>query len=796
MLILRGLVLFPKMILHFDVGREKSILAINAAMKDGNLIFLTAQKNAKEEDPKKNGVYDIGVVAEIRQVLRSGEHGLKVLVEGKYRAKMTDVMSTKPYWAVLVEKSPLKSDTIRSKVRQDALIRVVKESFEEFCYQTPKMPREIIANVLGSEDPLYLSEYIPSSLPLKVQDKQRILEEDILSRRLRILAEVMEKENDILGMENDIYDAVRESMDKNQREYYLREQLRIISEELGDGESPADEVEEYRGKIAKLALTDEVREKFLKEVDRLAKMPGNSHESSVVRNYLDMCLQLPWGQKTKDKIDIAKARDQLDRDHYGLQKVKERILEVLAVRKLAPEIKGQIICLAGPPGVGKTSIAKSIAKSMGRKYARISLGGVKDESDIRGHRKTYIGAMPGRIIDALKLAGSQNPLILLDEVDKLGGDYKGDPSSALLEVLDAEQNENFRDHYIEVPFDLSEVLFITTANDVGMIPAPLLDRMEIIELSSYTREEKFQIAKRHLIPKQMKKHGLTAKTAKITDEAVYGLLDYYTREAGVRTLEREIARLCRKSAKEIVAGEKKKVTVTAKTLENWLGPKKYLPETMGEKNEVGVVNGLAWTPVGGELLQAEIAILDGTGKIELTGSLGDVMKESAKIAVSLVRGMCDEYEIDKDFYKEKDIHIHFPEGATPKDGPSAGVTIVTALVSALSGVPVRRDVAMTGEISLRGKVMPIGGLKEKSMAAYRAGIKTVIIPKENLPDTYEFDKAVTDAVDFVAVERIQEVLKAALVTEKAKLDRTGQPPFGEFAPIVPGEKHRPALIDC
>ncbi|MCI5809928.1 MAG: endopeptidase La [Oscillospiraceae bacterium] len=795
MVALRGLVLFPKMILHFDVGREKSILALNAAMKDGKRVFLTAQKDVREDNPQDNGLYQTGVVAEIRQILRSGEEGLKVLVEGKYRARIAQVVQKDPYWVVAAEQAPLKTPTIRSKAMEEALIRIVKDSFEEFCYQMPKMPKEIIVNVLGSSDPLYLSEYIPSNLPLKVEDKQCILEEDILSKRLRLLAQAMEKENDILGLEHDIYDKVRESMDKNQREYYLREQMRVISEELGEEESVMDEADEYRRRIAALTLPQEVADKFYSEADRLSKMPPNSHESSVIRGYLDLCLELPWNVSTKDKIDIAKAKAQLDRDHYGLVKVKERILEMLAVRKLAPDIKGQIICLAGPPGVGKTSIAKSIAKSMGRKYARISLGGVKDESDIRGHRKTYIGAMPGRIINAIKLAGSNNPLILLDEVDKLGGDYKGDPSSALLEVLDAEQNDTFRDHFVEVPFDLSQVLFITTANDVGMIPAPLLDRMELIELSSYTREEKFHIAKEHLIPKQLRRHGLTARTCKIEDSAIYGLLDYYTREAGVRTLEREIASLCRKAAKKIVSQEAKKVTISEKTLLEWIGPKKFLPETIGAVNEVGCVNGLAWTAVGGELLQAEVAVLEGAGKIELTGSLGDVMKESAHIAVSLVRRMAGQYEIDKDFYKTKDIHIHFPEGATPKDGPSAGVTIVTALVSALTGIPVRREVAMTGEISLRGKVMPIGGLKEKSMAAYRAGIKTVIIPKENQPDLADFDKAVLDAVSFVPVERIEEVLKAALTAPSEKSAPSPAPQ--EFAPSMPKESRRkPAMIDC
>ncbi len=794
MVALRGLVLFPRMILHFDVGREKSIQALNTAMKEGKRVFLAAQKDVRVEDPKADGIYTTGVVAEIRQILRSGEEGLKVLVEGKFRARVVNILQKKPFWAVEVAEAPLRTSTIRSRNMEEALIRIVKDAFEDFCVQMPKMPKEIIVNALGSDDPLYLSEYIPSNLPLKVEDKQRILEEDVLSKRLRILAEAMERENEVLGLEHEIYDKVREAMDKNQREYYLREQMRVISEELGEEESVVDEADQYRAKIALLDLPEEAKEKFYSEANRLSKMPPNSHESSVIRGYLDLCLELPWGVYTEDKIDVKKASVQLDKDHYGMKKVKERILEMLAVRKLAPDIKGQIICLAGPPGVGKTSIAKSIAKAMGRNYSRISLGGVKDESDIRGHRKTYIGAMPGRIINAIKLAGSQNPLILLDEVDKLGGDYKGDPSAALLEVLDAEQNDTFRDHFVEVPFDLSQVLFLTTANDIGMIPGPLRDRMEIIELPSYTREEKYHIAKEHLLPKQLARHGLSSKTCRVDDTALYGLIDFYTREAGVRKLEREIASLCRKAAKQVVAGEVKRANVTGKILPNWLGPKKYLPETIGAENEVGCVNGLAWTSVGGEILQVEVAVLEGTGKIELTGSLGDVMKESARIAVSLVRRLAEQYGIDKEFYRKNDIHIHFPEGATPKDGPSAGVTMTTALVSALSGIPVRREVAMTGEISLRGKVMAIGGLKEKSMAAYRAGIKTVIIPKENEPDLAEFDSVVTDAISFVPVDNIEAVLKAALVRPCAETEKTER--THEFSPIPKSDRRKTAVIDC
>lgn len=764
MLALRGLVLFPRMILHFDVGREKSIRALNEAMKSGQQIYLAAQKDIQTDDPEESDLYTVGVVAEVRQILKSSGNTLKVLVEGLYRARTVSLLSKEPYWTARVEEYPLKNPKIRNTLLSDALMRTIKELFEEYCYLTPKAPKEIVMNVFSAEDPAYLVEYIAANLPLRLEDKQKLLEENSLTRRLEEMASILESENSIMTLEKDIYDKVKDSIDQNQREYFLREQMRVISDELGEGESVQDEAEEYRERIEKLKLSGEVYEKLMKEADRLSKMPPNSQESTVIRNYLDTCLELPWNTATRDRIDIAKAKARLEKDHYGLAKVKERILELLAVRKLAPGIKGQIICLAGPPGVGKTSVAKSIAGAMGRKYARISLGGVRDESDIRGHRKTYIGAMPGRIIGALRQAGTRNPLILLDEIDKLGSDYKGDPSSALLEVLDAEQNSAFRDHYIELPFDLSDVLFVTTANDVGSIPAPLLDRMELIELSSYTREEKFHIARRHLAPKQIKRHGLSSRTFRLADSAIYSLVDSYTREAGVRTLEREIAALCRKAAKKIAAGEAEKVSVTGQNIGEYLGPKKFLPETIGKSDEVGLVNGLAWTSVGGEMLQVEVAVLEGTGKLELTGSLGDVMKESARTAVSFIRSVARQYDIDPDFYKNRDIHIHFPEGAVPKDGPSAGVTVCTALVSALSGCPVRREVAMTGEITLRGRVLAIGGLKEKTMAAYRAGIRTVIIPKENEPDLAELDPVVTGAIRFIPVERADEVLKNALIT--------------------------------
>ena len=784
MLALRGLVLFPQMVLHFDVGREKSLQALNDAMSNDRMIFLVAQKDIRTEDPAVSDLYQIGVVAKIKQIIKPSQGGpVRVLVEGRYRARMAECLRSDPYFYVEAERMELKAMPVKKSMMAAALMRTIKELFEQYCSLTPRMPRELVVNAMGSDDPVYLVEYIASQMTIPPEDKQAILEESRPIERLERMAKILEHENSILTLEQEIQERVREQVDKNQREYYLREQMRAISVELGE-EDVVTEAADYREKIEALHAVDEVKEKLLKEVDRLVKLPSSSHESGVIRGYLDSCLELPWGIYTKEKIDIKAAKRQLDADHYGLEKIKDRILESIAVRKLAPEMKGQILCFVGPPGVGKTSIAKSIAKALGRKYARMSLGGVRDESDIRGHRKTYIGAMPGRIINAIKLAGSSNPLILLDEVDKLGSDYRGDPSSALLEVLDSEQNYAFRDHYIEVPYDLSQVLFIATANDRDTIPAPLLDRMEIIELGSYTREEKFQIAKRHLLKKQMQRHGLNGRMLHVKDEALYTLIDNYTREAGVRRLERSIASLCRKAAKAIAAGDAKQVTVTAQTVEEYLGPKKYLPELIFAEDQVGVVNGLAWTSVGGELLQVEVAVLDGSGKLELTGSLGDVMKESAHAAVSYVRSCTEQYGIEKDFYKTKDIHIHVPEGAVPKDGPSAGVTICTALVSALSGIPVRRDIAMTGEITLRGRVLPIGGLKEKTMAAYRAGVKTVMIPFLNRADLYEVDPVVKEHIEFIPAEHVSTILDHALVRQPQPLEAAALPAGGLGAPAA------------
>ncbi len=765
-LAMRGLVMLPGIVMHFDVGRVKSIEALNAAVGSNKTIFLIAQNDLSVEDPRENDLYRVGVVVKIKQLLKTQENTVRVLVEGLYRAKVMRFTSFDGYIECEVKQMPYrKSHHTAEEV--EAIMRTIKAIFDEYVGIVPKMSEELISSILTEDNPQKLFDLIVQNIMLRFEDKQKLLEKSDLYGRLRLLAEILEKETNILAIERDIYEQVKESMEKNQRDYYLREQLRVISEELGDGENVQEEAEEFAEAVERIKnLSDDSREKLLKECERLYKMPPNSHEASVIRNYLDLVISLPWDEKTEDNLNINQISKRLDKDHYGLEKVKERILESLAVRKLAPDIKGQIICLEGPPGVGKTSIARSIAEALGRKFVRISLGGIRDESEIRGHRKTYIGAMPGRIIAGMKQAKSHNPLILLDEIDKMGADYKGDPSSAMLEMLDSEQNVAFYDHYLEIPFDLSEVLFITTANSLDTIPGPLLDRMEVISLPSYTREEKFQIAKRHLVKKQMLKHGLSSAVFRISEGALYTLIDGYTREAGVRKLEREIASLCRKGAKKIASGELERVTVTPKNIESLLGPKKYYPDLMENRDMVGLVTGLAWTSVGGEVLPIEVSILEGSGKVELTGNLGDVMKESARIAVSYVRSVANIYGIPADFYKTKDIHIHAPEGAVPKDGPSAGIALTTALISALSGVPVRHDVAMTGEITLRGRVLPIGGLREKTMAAYRYGIKTVIIPKRNEPDLYDVEKVVKESVEFVLADHIETVLETALVWPK------------------------------
>ena len=788
---LRGLVVFPNNVVHFEVGRAKSIAAIEAAMHGNSSVFLVAQKEMDVEEPGLRDLYTYGVVAEIRQVLRVSEDLVKVLVEGKYRARLLELEDQGKYMQAMVRSASVKGISADKRPQTEALIRSLRDCFEEYLSFSPQISKDVVYNIVSSDSPLYLSEYMPANLLLKYEDKQAILNESTLLGRLEKLLVLLHQECEVLAIERDIDDKVNMQMDKGQREYYLREQLNVISEELGDTEDTRSEAEKYRQKVRALELEPESTEKLLKECDRLARMQSSSPESGVIRSYLDTCLALPWHNITQDDLDQAHARKVLDRDHYGLEKVKERILELLAVRKLNQDVKGQIICLVGPPGVGKTSIAHSVAECMGRKFARMSLGGVHDEAEIRGHRRTYIGAMPGRIISAVTTARSSNPVILLDEIDKLAGDYKGDPSSALLEVLDPEQNRTFKDHYLDIPFDLSEVLFITTANDASTIPGPLYDRMDVIELPSYTRTEKFNIAKKHLLPKQLKNNGVDGMVS-LNSAALYEIIDGYTREAGVRTLERTITAVLRKCAQKIAAGESEKVSVNAATVRDLLGPEKVKPTFISRSNTVGIANGLAWTSVGGEMLPVEVAILPGgSGKIELTGSLGDVMKESARLAVTYARVHADEYGIPVEKFKTVDIHIHAPEGAVPKDGPSAGVTLTTALISALSGIPVRHDLAMTGEITLHGNVLPIGGLKEKSMAAYREGISTVLIPKNNEPDLFEVDGEVKEKIHFIPVSDLSQVLKTALVSRGKKPAHTAS--SMQATSLIAGDK-QPATV--
>ena len=787
---LRGLVIFPSMVLHFDVGRERSVAALKAAIANDGHIFLVSQKNAGDMEPTIDDIYSVGVVAEVRQLLTTPDGLTRVLVEGLYKAKIISEVPCAEYLKYETAKIPSRPAALTEK-NETALVRSLVQTFDEYASVTPKMPKDLYESIISESDLTRLFDKVVFNVVLKVEEKQRLLEINSITKRVTMLISMLRSEIEIIRTELEINEQVREQVDKNQRDYYLREQLKAISRQLGNEDDPFEEQQEYTEKILALHLPEQSEEKLLKEAEKLGRMSGSSQEAAVIRTYLDTVLAIPFNTRTKDKLDINAVKKQLDKDHYGMKTVKERILETIAVRALAPDIKGQILCLYGPPGVGKTSIGKSIAKALGRKYSRISLGGVRDEAEIRGHRKTYVGAMPGRIIDALKTAKSINPVILLDEIDKMSNDYKGDPSSAMLEVLDSEQNSAFVDHYVEIPVDLSEVLFITTANNLDTIPAPLRDRMEVIELSSYTREEKFNIAKKHLIPKQLSKNGESSKMLKINDKAIYSVIDCYTREAGVRKLERRISEICRKSAKMLVSGEKS-VSVTEKNIEEFLGIKKYLPEKLSARDEAGLVNGLAWTSVGGTMLPLEVLVLDGTGKTEFTGSLGEVMKESAKIAVSLTRSLADKYGIDKEFYKNKDIHIHAPEGAVPKDGPSAGVTLTTALVSALSGTPVRRDVAMTGEITLRGKVLAIGGLKEKTMAAYRAGITTVCIPKDNVPDIEEIDEKVKENIKFVPAEDISTVLDTALVIPNCSIKRKSEIP-GKCAIGKTEVKKKPVL---
>ena len=760
-LALRGLTIFPNMMLHFDVGREASIKALDESMTSGQPIFLVAQRDMAVEEPKEADLYRVGTISTVRQILRLPGGNVRVMVEGVSRGRLQCLTQTTPYFTAQVEEIP-EETTFRRSARTEALIRQTYELFENYIDLAPKMTPDILLSVLSSEEPGYIADYIAQNLPMRTGDKQAILEELRPVRRLEKLCQNLRREVAILELEHQMQDKVRDQLTRSQRDYVLREQLKVIQQELGEDGQGDSELEEYRQRIAQAKLPQEVADKLTKELGRLEKQPFGSAEATVLRNYLDTVLELPWGKYTKERVNVEAARKVLDGDHYGLEKVKERILEFLAVKQLSPQMKGQIICLVGPPGVGKTSIATSVAHAIHRNMARISLGGVHDEAEIRGHRKTYVGAMPGRIIAAIKQADSCNPLLLLDEIDKLGNDQRGDPASALLEVLDAEQNATFRDHFLEVPFDLSDVLFITTANTLDTIPKPLLDRMEVIELSSYTDEEKVEIAKRHLIPKQIKRHGLTKAKFKLSDDALRMLIRGYTRESGVRILERQIGALCRKAAMRLVTGAVKSVSVTEKNLEELLGIPRYHPDHIPQTEQVGVVNGLAWTSVGGEILEVEVAVVPGTGKVELTGNLGDVMKESAHAALTYIRSRAAQLGIEADFHKTKDLHIHFPEGAVPKDGPSAGIAITTAMVSALTGLPVKTELAMTGEVTLRGRVLPIGGLKEKTMAAYRNGIRTVLIPADNEKDLEEIDPTVKAGLRFVPVEQVDQVLAEAL----------------------------------
>lgn len=756
---LRGLVIFPGIPTSFEINNKKSIQALLAAASYENTVFLSALE--ENEEAGTVTLATTGVTARIKQSIKLPDGNYRVLIEGKSRAEYTEIIEGDDFLrARVLIKNVLVTEN--GGVKGEALRREAIAAFENHIKLLPKMSPEIVASVGAITDPGVLADFIASNVLFDYHDKQRVLEEIDPFRRLETLVELLGSESKVLEFKNELHAKVRERLEDNQREYFLKEQMKVIREELGDVAEEQDE-NGYVERIKESAFSDEVKEKLLKDCDRMNKMPFGSSENSVLRSYLDTVLELPTGIKTKDVFSVEKARKILDEDHDGLKKVKDRILEYIAVKQLAPDLKGQILCLIGPPGVGKSSVAVSVARALGRKFVRVSLGGVRDEADIRGHRKTYIGAMPGRIIAAITQAKSENPVILLDEIDKLTANAQGDPAAALLEVLDIEQNKAFRDHYIEIPVDLSDCIFIATANQADTIPHALYDRMEIIHLPSYTSNEKVSIFNNHLLPKQLKRHGLTRRNVKISEDAVRELIEYYTKEAGVRTLERQTAALCRKIAMQIAEGGKKSVNVTPDTIHALLGPRKVKPDALLPTDTVGVVNGLAWTELGGEMLQVEAQSFEGTGKVELTGNLGDVMQESAKAAISYIRKHAETLGIDKEFYKNRDIHIHVPEGAVPKDGPSAGVTMITALVSELSNTPVRHDIAMTGEITLTGRVLPIGGLPEKSMAAFRNGIRTILIPKDNLSDLDEVDELIKSSVTFVPVDCVSQVLENALV---------------------------------
>ena len=768
---LRGLAVFPGMLLNFDVERPMSVAALNLAMGEDQILFLAAQKDMAKDVPFLEDIYSVGTVCRVRQMLRQpGGKTVRVMVEGIARGRILNLITDSP--CLYTEVEPLPDVEEKLTVRVEALCRRCVALYGQYVQGSDNFIQETLVSVMANTEPGYISNFVSQNTYLKPEEKQQLLEELRPSRRLAMLCRLVQREITLQGLERDISESTQEQMNRNQREYYLREQMKVIQSELGEDDSP-HELDDYRSRIRELHLDEEVERKLLKEVSRLSRQPFGSAEASVIRGYLDTCLELPWNTMTKETLDIAKARKILDEDHYGLEKVKERIIEFLAVRKLAPDVRGTVLCLVGPPGTGKTSIAMSIARATGRKLSHVALGGVHDEAEIRGHRKTYIGSMPGRLITGLIQAGSMNPVMVLDEIDKLGSDYRGDPSSALLEALDGEQNDKFRDNYMEIPVDLSNVLFITTANTTDTIPRPLLDRMEVIELSSYTDEEKLMIAKQHLLPKERRRHGLKGNNLRVSDDAIREIITLYTRESGVRLLERELAALCRKCAAGIAQGEYKALTVRAGMLEPLLGPAKYKPEHIYPRDEVGLVRGLAWTSVGGEVLDVEVGVVEGTGRLELTGNLGDVMKESCKAAITYIRSRAGKLGIDPEFYKNRDIHIHFPEGAVPKDGPSAGITICIGVISALTGIPVRRDLAMTGEITLRGRILPIGGLKEKTMAALRAGVSTVIIPAGNEPDLEEIDQTVRRSLKFVTADHVDAILDVAL--NRASVEQQSSP---------------------
>ncbi|MDF2936254.1 MAG: lon [Paenibacillaceae bacterium] len=757
---LRGLLVYPSMVLHLDVGREKSVKALEKAMVEDSLILLCSQSEMNIEEPTKEDIYRVGTVSRVRQMLKLPNGTIRVLVEGVNRAEITEFVANEEFYEVAVREwheKPVDDPEI------DALMRSVLGQFEHYINLSKKVTPETLAAVSDIDEPGRLADVICSHLSLKIKDKQEILETLDVRERLEKLLDFLNNEREVLELERKINQRVKKQMEKTQKEYYLREQMKAIQKELGEKEGRAGEVEELRGQLEEKELPEKVREKVEKEIDRLEKMPASSAEGGVIRNYIDWLLGLPWGKLTEDDLDIVRAEEILNEDHYGLEKPKERVLEYLAVQKLVKRLKGPILCLVGPPGVGKTSIARSIARSLGRQFIRLSLGGVRDEAEIRGHRRTYVGAMPGRIIQGMKTAGTMNPVVLLDEIDKMAMDFRGDPASALLEVLDPEQNNTFSDHFIELPFDLSKVMFITTANGAHNIPRPLLDRMEMLYIPGYTEIEKLKIAERYLLPKQKREHGLEEEQLQAGEDTLLQLIREYTREAGVRNLEQQVASLCRKAAKQIVKDPEMKVTVTEGLLKEYLGPAKFRYGMAEEKDQVGAVTGLAWTEVGGDTLVIEVTVMPGTGKLTLTGKLGDVMKESAQAAFSYTRSRVNELNIPADFHEKNDIHIHIPEGAIPKDGPSAGITMATALISALTNVPVSRHVAMTGEITLRGRVLPIGGLKEKSLAAHRAGILTVLCPKDNEKDLEEIPESIREAMTFIPVGHMDEVLEHALV---------------------------------